>query len=99
MSFQAPTMGELAVLIASYCNACVSAVHQPSRGDAASLNAHAKAVTIAARARGCGTDELFAAFESAWNRNTSWGLLPHTLQSAAYDRALTLLTELFLIES
>ena len=99
MSFQPPTMPELAALLTTYCNACVYAAREAPWGDEALVSGTANAVVIAARDRGCCTDELFMAFENAWNRDQSWGALPHSLQSAAYDRALTLLSQRFLDES
>ena len=99
MSFQAPTIGELTVLLTAYCGACVSATREGSRNAEASLQDRAMAIAVAARARGCGTGELFILFELVWNRSPAWASLPHTVQSAAYDRALTLLAERFLGDS
>ncbi|CAN5217613.1 hypothetical protein BH09GEM1_BH09GEM1_14680 [soil metagenome] len=56
-------------------------------------------MAVAARARGYSTDELFLAFETAWDKDRSWRALPHSLQSAVYNRALTLLTDSFLHRS
>ena len=98
MSSQASTTGELCELLATYCGACVSAAHEGWHGDQPSLHDKAMTIAVAARVRGCGTAELFALFELAWNRSPAWGSLPHAVQSAAYDRALTLLTDRFLSE-
>lgn len=98
MSFQAPSMGELLVLLTSYCGACVSASHAGWHGDEAPLHDKAMAIAVAARARRCGTGELVTLFKRAWNRSPAWGSLPPPVQSAAYDRALTFLTERFLTE-
>ena len=95
MSFRAPSATDLAALLTTYCSACVLAAREPPRGDEASLHATATSAAIMAWERGFSTEEFFLAFETAWDKDRSWGALPHSLQSAAYDRALTLLTDRF----
>ena len=93
MSFRAPSAVDIAALLTTYCTACVFAAREAPREDAVSILATAKAAAIAARVMGYSTEELSIAFETAWKKDRSRATLPHSLQSAAYDRALTLLVE------
>ncbi len=77
MSYQEPSAADLTALLTTYCNACVFAAREVPWGDEASIHATANTAAIAARARGCSTDELFVAVEVAWDKDRSWGVLPH----------------------
>ena len=98
MNSQRVTRIELASLLTSYCNVSVHAEREGRQGDLRLVHNTAKAAAVVARARGCSTEDLFTAFELAWKREPLWGALPPAAQTAAYDRALSLLTGLFLDE-
>lgn len=99
MSLEPPTQAELTALLITYCNASVHAEREVIQGSETLVYNTAKAVSVVARARGCTTEELFTAFEAAWKREQSWGALPHALQTAAYERALSRLAGLFITDA
>ena len=96
MSVLTPFRDHFTALLSTFCAACVFAARDAPWGDEASAQNIAASVAIAARGRTYSAEELFSAFEAAWDNDRSWRALPHSLQSAAYERALTLLTSKYL---
>jgi hypothetical protein len=96
MNHQTMSEAELAAQLTAYCECCLSLERKAPRADSAAVQAIARRIAITAQSAGYSAAALFFAFGLAWERDPAVSELSYALQSAAYCRALTLLTERFL---